>query len=140
MTNRAIPFLSRPRVLWILALLVLGANQFIASRWVGAWAGEGAANSVYILVRILVFFGLSVLLTRVSGFKRFQAMSALAILVAVEHIGFRLVLILQDYRANPAEYAQGLSGPLFGLFMSYIIGLPVILLIGFLGTSLGLRR
>lgn len=137
MTNQVIRVLSKGRVLWFLALAILAANQFVVARAVGGWASETAANYVYVLVRILVFFGLALLLTRWTGFRRFRALSAVGLLVAVEHIGFRLILVLQDYRANPAEYAEGLTGPIFGLMMSYIIGLPVVLLIAFLGTSLG---
>jgi hypothetical protein len=95
------------------------------------------ANFTYVLGRVLVFFAFALLLGRGSSLRRFQALSAVSLLVALEHLGFRLVLILQDFKANPGEYAQGLGGPLFGLLMSYIMGLPVVLLIALAGHTLG---
>jgi hypothetical protein len=130
----------RPRVLWPLSLLLLAANRFLIGPVVGTSAGEVAGNTVFVFIRVVVFFLLALLLTRFSDFRRFRALSAVGLLVAVEHIGFNLVTILSSFRANPADYPDGLSGPLFGLFMSYMIGLPIILLIAFLGTALGSRK
>ncbi|NDD92940.1 hypothetical protein EBZ37_12755 [bacterium] len=89
---------------------------------------------------LLTFFLLSVLLVRLSGFPRFRVFSALGILVAFEHVGFNLISLLGAYGTDPGQIPEGLSKPLFGLFMSYMFGLPVVLLIGFLGSSLGSRR
>lgn len=134
------PILARPRVLWALALVVLAANRFLIGPAVGASAGEMTGNTVFVFIRVVVFFLLALLLTRFSDFRRFRALSGVGLLVAFEHIGFNLVTILSSYRANPADYPEGLAGPLYGLFMSYMIGLPIILLIAFLGTALGSRK
>jgi hypothetical protein len=139
-TSTTFSVLAQPRVLWILSLLLLAANRFLIGPAVGASAGEVTGNMVFVFIRVVVFFLLALLLTRVSGFRRFRALSAVGLLVAVEHIGFNLVMILSSFRSNPADYPQGLSGPLFGLFMSYMIGLPIILLIAFFGTALGSRK
>ncbi len=140
MTNRVIAVLSKPWALELLALLVLAANRFLISPRVGALAGESVGNYVFILSRVLIFFLVAVLLTRLSGFRRFQTLSAVGLLVAVEHLGFNLATILMTARSDPSQYPEGLGGPLFGLFMSYMVGLPMVLLIAFFGTALGGRK
>lgn len=128
------------KMVFPLALGLLALNQFVLPRWVGPAMGDMAANFVFILIRIFVYLGIALILTRFFSFRRFQSLSAVALLLAIEHFGFRVFLLLSDYRDNPAAFSEGLSGPLFGLAMSYMIGLPLILLVAFLGTALGHRR
>jgi len=139
MTNSIRPFLSRPPVLWLFFAGVLAVNRISLSPAVGAVWGELAGNGVFILVRMLSYFLLALLLARVAGFTRFRAISAVALLVAVEHLGFNLVSLFSSYRSNPADYPEGLAGPLFGLFMSYMIALPVVLLVALVGHLLGVQ-
>ena len=140
MLNRLASFLARPFVPWLFFAGVLAVNRFWLSPAVGATYGAIPGNTTFVFVRVSSFFILSVLLARLAGFQRFRTISALALLVALEHLGFNLMGILSGYRANPSEYPEGLSGPLFGLTVSYMMGLPFILLIGFLGHALGQRK
>ncbi|RYZ72890.1 MAG: hypothetical protein EOP09_02575 [Proteobacteria bacterium] len=102
--------------------------------------GKGLEVAVFMITRVLTGVILGYLLTRFAGRNRFQSVSSIILVFLIDQVIFKGVWALQDQKIHP-ELWEGLSNQaLFsGLASGFMFFMPVILVVGFIGTEAGLR-
>jgi hypothetical protein len=124
--------------LFLAAVALLGVNLFYLSPEMGKRVGELTGNNVYITVRLVTLFGFSFLTSWLAEKPRIFVIRKAAFLVLIDQIVFKAIFLLQQFQSSPQNW-EGVdhSGVLFSLAMSYVMTLPIIVLIAFMGTELG---
>lgn len=125
----------------VAALAILALNIFWLSPLLNRAQGVGVANAVYILTRIAVLIGIGFCAARFLRKNRFQTISLAAFVEFVDQVGFRTLALHFETQKDPAAW-QGVStwGALYGTMMSFILFFPIIFILTFLGSELGLHR
>jgi hypothetical protein len=103
-----------------------------------------AANGFYIVLRVLIIAVFSFLAVWRYEKNTYHALSFTGLLVFVDQVGLKSIYFLTQFKSHPADWPQ--TGPdavtlgavLFNSAFSYIVFLPLVLLIAFLGSSLGM--
>lgn len=115
---------------------ILALNAFFLAPFLISKFDIATANIGYGSVRLAAYIVFSYLCARVYSHGRYQLMGATAFLAFVDQVVFKSILLWIDYQKNPAEWADHFSGALFGSAMGYMVFLPIILLLAFLGSEM----
>jgi hypothetical protein len=133
-------FRISPWLLAALGLLLLGGNLLALPLLVTQLAGDGWAMGIYAAGRFAVVLLLGLGWMAYSNLRRSEALWGVAFLILAEQFLFRGGSLLYDAYRHPEGWAgASLSGVSFGLLMSYLIFLPVILIVAWLGTEIGTK-
>lgn len=129
--------LVRSLLFMVTSLAILALQYFV----IGPNIREnGLAVAVYMGTRVLIGVGLGYLLTRYAERNRFQSVSSVVLVFLVDQVAFKGLWALQNQKVHP-ELWDNLSGDALvsGLASGFVSFMPVILVIAFVGTELGLR-
>lgn len=123
---------------FLISLGLLASGLF----WVGPHlqnsAGQDTANIFYIALRVAVIAIFSFLAVWKYEKNTYHAMSFTGLLVFTDQVGLKSIYFLTQFKTHPADWeGVTLSAVLFNSAFSYIVFLPLILLIAFLGSALG---
>ncbi len=124
------------RNLWFciaLSIFLLAVSAVITGRA----GGSPAAIAIYLGVRAVVFIAAAYSFMRFAARRRFQALALVGLIAFVDQVPIKSWLMIREMRAQPAEW-QGIaeSTVIFGIATSYLYFLPIVLIMGFLGTTL----
>jgi hypothetical protein len=120
---------------FFLFLGVLEAGLF----WIGpalqSSYGQNIGNAFYIAIRVLSIVLFSYLCVRVYRRSIYGALSTTGFLVFLDQAVFKSVWIWNQFRIHPQDW-QGveLKGAIYGTAFSYIVFLPLILALAFVGA------
>jgi hypothetical protein len=144
-----IPEKTMPRKtinLWILiafSVLVFAASAILAGRVGEADSGLPATAVVigYHAVRAAIFAVAAYGLITWAGRTRVQALALVGLLGFVDQVVIKSGIMIYEMRKDPA-YWEGISriAVLFGIATSYLFFLPIVLILGFLGSFLAEDR
>jgi hypothetical protein len=134
------------RNLWILivlSVLVLAGSAALA----GAFASSPneppppALLALYLGLRATIFIGVAYAAMRFADRRRFQALAIVGFLGFIDQVVIKAVIVLREMGAHPAEWADiSRETVLYGLATSYVYFLPMVLVMGFVGTFLATDR
>jgi hypothetical protein len=118
-------------------LLILGVNLFVLCPWITERFGSLAGNGTYIGVRLATLLGFSAIAYQIGISRRPAIIRAAIFLLFLEQVAFKSVYMSADFRAHP----QGWEGvdhraALFSLVMSFVVSVPFLILIAFVGTEI----
>ena len=118
--------------------MALAANLFLIGPVVSARISEVAGNAAFIIIRVVTLLGFAALLAALHGKTRLQIIGLTLLLELVDQGIFKTILLLYSWRMQPTQW-EGLSldGMIFGNFMSYLVFLPAILILSFVGAEIG---
>jgi hypothetical protein len=126
-------------VTFLISLGCLATGLFWAGPHLEASANPEAANTFYILLRVLIIAFFSFLAVWRYNKNTYHALSFTGLLIFVDQVGLRSIWFLTQFKTHPTDWQDvTLSTVLFNSAFSYIVFLPVVLLIAFLGSALGM--
>jgi hypothetical protein len=108
--------------------------------WVGphlqASVSEGAANIFYIALRVLVIAIFSFVAVRRYGKNTYHALSFAGLLIFLDQVGLRSIWFAIQFHNHPADWKDvTLGAVLFNSAFSYIVFLPLVIMIAFAGAA-----
>jgi hypothetical protein len=122
---------------WI-SLGILGLNLFLISPQLTQSFGSVAGNLAYLGVRFLVILGYSWYLAAVYVGRKSPIFRWATFLVFLDQVVLKLIYLKVTAIAHPEEWGGAdLPALALGLFMSYMVSIPFLLLFAFLGAELG---
>jgi hypothetical protein len=123
---------------FFVALGALAAGLFGIGPLLQNSSGSGAANAFYILLRVLVILGFSFVAVRRYQKNAYQALSLAGLLIFVDQVLLRSIWFVLQFKYNPGEWeGVDLKTAIFNSAFSYLVFLPVVLLLAFIGVSVG---
>lgn len=132
---------TAPRSQWIsiaTATVLLAGNLFILGPWLTRVAGDFPAQLAYVGIRVGAIVALAGALVRWHGRNRFQALAATTFVAFIDHVVFKVGMLVTDLNAHPEIWeGTSLGSALVGLSMSFVLFSPVVLAFAFLGAFLG---
>jgi hypothetical protein len=97
------------------------------------------ANALYVALRVLVMLAFSFIAVRRFHKNMYHALSFTGLLIFIDHVGVRSLWLAWQYRQNPASWeGAGLFAVLYNNAFAYIVFLPAIMMVSFVGASIGL--
>jgi hypothetical protein len=131
-------------VTFILSLGCLAGGLFSVGPYLQNSVSPEVANTFYILLRVLVIALFSFLAVYKYEKNTYHALSFTGLLIFADQVGLKSIFFLTQFKMHPADWPQTgpdavtLSAVLFNNAFSYVVFLPLILLIAFLGSALGM--
>jgi hypothetical protein len=124
---------------WILAILAL--NVFLISPQVTRFFGEIYGSLIYILIRLVCVLAFSRWASMLLNQQRMAVVRWTTLLVFIDQVLFKAIFLWLDIQGNPSSW-QGvdLKAAYYGLFLSYIISVPFVVLLAFVGAELSSVR
>ncbi len=102
--------------------------------------GNGAAVAVLMITRIVIGIGLGYLLTRAAARNRFQSVSSVALIFLIDQVAFKGLWAIQNQKLHPELWDElSRQALVSGLASGFVSFMPVILVVAFVGTELGIR-
>lgn len=123
---------------FFISLAVLASGlAFVGPVAQGTFSPE-TANVIFVLLRIAVMLAFSFIAVRRFQKNTYHALSFTGLLIFVDHIGVHSLWLAWQFRQNPGNW-QGLDlmTILYNNAFAYIVFLPAIMMISFLGASAG---
>lgn len=122
------------------ALIILASSLFIITPFLNRLWGEVAGNSAYMILRFIAWMALGYTFTRWAKRSRFQAIITTVIISMIDSVVFKGIALLHDRRLHPENWT-GIepSTLLFGLSMSSVLFLPIVLMLSFMGCLIGTK-
>jgi hypothetical protein len=132
--------LSMVGLTFLIALALLETGLFVIGPVLQNWGNTNLANGFYILLRVVTIVGFSFLLVRKHRHEIYGALSLTGLLIFIDQVIFKSLWIVLEMKRDPAAW-QGVDtkAALFNSAFSYIVSLPVILLLAFIGSMLALK-
>jgi hypothetical protein len=128
---------------WVLALAgfaLLGVNLLWVPAAVSSAAGEGWALGIYAAARFAIILLLGLGWIAYAGLKRSQALWGVGFMILAEQFILRGGSLLYDAYRHPEGWAgASVSAISFGLLMGYLVFLPLVMIVAWLGTELGTK-
>jgi hypothetical protein len=126
-------------VTFLVSLGCLAAGLFSIGPYLQNSVSPEVANTFYILLRVLVIGLFSFLAVYKYNKKTIHALSFTGLLIFADQVGLKSIYFLTQFKTHPADW-EGVtpSAVLFNNAFSYIVFLPLILLIAFLGSALAM--
>ena len=126
---------------FITSLAVLELGLFVFGPLLQNSFGPGPANIFYILLRVVTILVFSYLTVRKHGRDFYGALSFTGLLIFIDQVGFKSLWLWLEIRKNPAAWeGVDLKTALYNSAFSYVVSLPVILLLAFVGALLASRK
>ncbi|MBY0469521.1 hypothetical protein K2X30_00020 [bacterium] len=139
MAQRSLKKLS-PAAVLTLGISLLGLNLFFIGPALSRVLGVMPGNIAFVVIRVATLIAVTAVLSGVHKRNRFQTISAGAFIEFFDHVVFRGFFWAMDMRAHPEVW--GKVGPMefaMGLLSGFVLFFPLILLLSFLGSELGLK-
>lgn len=126
---------------FFVALAILETGLFLVSPVLQNHLSPVWANAFYVLLRVGTIIGFSYLCIRRHKKDIYGALSMTGLLLFVDQVGFKSLWLLQQIGKHPAEW-QGIDtkSAIYNSAFSYVVSLPVILILAFLGALLALKQ
>jgi hypothetical protein len=129
---------------FFVSLACLAVGLFWAGPHLETSSSLAAANTFYILLRVLIIGFFSFLCVWRYNRNTYHALSYTGLLIFMDQVGLKSIWFLTQFKTHPADWPT--SGPdavtpwvvLFNNAFAYIVFLPLVLLIAFLGSALGM--
>jgi hypothetical protein len=122
-----------------MGVLSSAAILFVFGPVLMARFGDMAGQGVSMILRIVTWVGFAFGLSRVHQKTRLQIIRLTALLVFVDQCLLKSIAVVYDYRTRPGLWQNTpLDGAIFATFMGYLVFLPIIIILAFLGAELGL--
>ena len=123
---------------FLVSLVVLASGlAFVGPVAHGSMSPE-VANIAYIVLRVVVMLVFSFIAVRRFHKNTYHALSFTGLLVFFDQVGVHSLWFAWQFRQNPADWqGMDLITVLYNSAFSYVVFLPVVMLISFLGASLG---
>jgi hypothetical protein len=126
-------------VTFLISLGCLAGGLFSVGPYLQNSVSPAAANTFYIVLRVLIIGLFSFLAVWKYKKNTYHALSFTGLLVFADQVGLKSIYFLTQFKTHPADWeGVTLSAVLFNNAFSYVVFLPLILLIGFLGSALGM--
>lgn len=123
------------------ALGILELGLFVIGPALQNSMGPGAANLVYILMRVIAIAGMSFFAMHHFRGNLFKSLSLTGFLMFLDQVLFKSLWLSFEFKNNPKAWeGVELSSAIYNSAFSYIVSLPIILLIGFLGAMIAMRK
>lgn len=134
------PTRDTPRLLvWTFAsaLAIFAVNLFWLSPFLTRVWGPLVGNLTYLGIRIVVVIAVSGILGALWQGKSFKVFRATSILLFVDQVPLKYLWVRMEIARDPAPW-QGASqsGIIYGLALSYLMFVPFLVLISFLGSQI----
>jgi hypothetical protein len=124
---------------FFVSLAVLASGLAFVSPAAQSYVSPQLANLIFVLLRILVMLAFSFIAVRRFHKNIYHALSFTGLLIFVDHIGVHSLWLTWQYRQNPASWDNaGVMTVLYNNAFAYIVFLPAIMMVSFLGASIGL--
>jgi hypothetical protein len=121
------------------ALTLLGLNLFLISPILSEKFGSVLGNGVYIGIRLGVIVFFSFLINLKTEIKRLAVIRFTTFLVFIEQTAFKAIYLYLDFMNHPQNWVGiDQNAAIFGTLMSYVVSVPLIVILAFLGTELSL--
>jgi len=116
------------------ALLVLVLNIWVIVPGLSRVAGDGAGVVAYTLIRVAVMIGLGYGLTQYAQRRRFQVLGTVAFVELIDQLVLKGISFMTQ-----VEGVEPLT-VLYGMAVSYMMFLPMILIFAFVGSEISQRK
>lgn len=122
------------------SLTILALSLFVVTPFLNRVFGETTGNSAFMILRLVGWMAIGFVFTRWVKRTRFQAIMATVIIGMIDSVVFKGIALLQDRQIHPDNWA-GIepSTLLFGLAMSSVLFLPIVLMLSFMGCLIGAK-
>ncbi len=130
-----------PGLTFLAALTVLELGLFVFGPLLQKISGPVGANVFYILLRVvtIVVFGYVCVSRHKKNF--YGALSLTGLLIFLDQVVFKSIWLWSEMKRDPVAWeGVTLSAALFNSAFSYIVSLPVIMLLAFVGALLASKR
>jgi uncharacterized membrane protein YuzA (DUF378 family) len=120
----------------ILALFAL--NLFVLQPLIATGIGPRAAQMIYILIRVAGMIGLAYGLAKNAKRNRFQTVSTVLLVGAIDQVLLKGLWIKRDMGIHPADWAgfEPVNSVIFlNMAMGYLFFIPIILILAFVGME-----
>jgi hypothetical protein len=126
---------------FLTALGTLEFGLFVVGPLLQNRAGPGPANVFYILLRVLVIGTFAYFSVRRDKRALFGTLSMTGFLIFLDQVVFKSIWLMIEIKKNPSLW-EGVDpkGAIFNSAFSYVVSLPMVLLLAFLGAMLALRK
>ncbi len=126
-------------VTFLISLGCLAGGLFSVGPYLQNSVSPEAANTFYIVLRVLIIGLFSFLSVWKYKKNTYHALSFTGLLIFADQVVLKSIYFLTQFKTHPADWeGVTLSAVLFNNAFSYVVFLPLILLIAFLGSALGM--
>lgn len=126
---------------FLVSLVVLELGLFVFGPLLQNSVGPVGANVFYVLLRVFTILVFSYLCVRRHKRSNYEALSLTGLLIFIDQVGFKSLWLWMEMKRNPAAW-EGISlqVALYNSAFSYVVSLPVILLLAFVGALAASRK
>jgi hypothetical protein len=128
---------KKPYSCFLGALCLLAFNLFVMSPYISRRFGDLVGNGTYVGLRMLTIMGFSFLMSYLFESKRLPVIRSTTFLVFVDQVILKGFFLWNESRISPQAW-EGMDYPstVFALLVSYVISIPLIVIVAFAGTEL----
>lgn len=128
-------------ITFFIALGILELGLFVVGPALQNGVSPAAGNAFYIVLRLVTILGFSFVCVRKHKRSFYGALSMTGFLLFLDQVVFKSLWLVHEIKKNPAAW-EGIDpkSAVYNSAFSYIVSLPIILLLAFLGALLALRR
>ena len=128
-------------ITFLAAIAILEVGLFVIGPVLLKSSSPNAADAFYVIVRVATIVTFSFLCVRRYKKEMYGALSLTGLLIFIDQVIFKSIWIVLAMKKDPAAW-EGVDtrAALFNSAFSYVVSLPVILLLAFVGALLAMRN
>jgi hypothetical protein len=130
--------LGRVFALCAVVLIIFALNLFALQPFLMTTIGPRAAQTGYVLVRVLGILGLAFGLAKNAKRNRFQILSTVLLVGFIDQVFLKGIWIKHDMSVHPAAWAgiQPVNSMIFlNMALGYLFFIPLVLILAFFGME-----
>ena len=125
---------------FVSSLTILALSLFVITPFLNRHWGETTGNSAFMILRLFGWMAIGFAFTRWVKSTRFQAIMATVMIGMFDSVVFKGIGLLHDRHVHPDHWV-GIEPftMVFGLAMSSVLFLPIVLMLSFMGCLIGAK-